>query len=551
MGGVNKSKGEAEMSVRPHGDDVPPGDEGPRNLSRREFLGSLATAGVALGAGSVLAACGGTTPSAAPPVTNTAKKPKRGGTLRAGLSGGTTSDTLDGENQINNVDYTRAAQLYDPLVGYDKDAHTTLVLAEEITPNATATSWTIRIRKGVTFHNGKEMTAEDVVYMFQYILNPRRPAIGAVSLQPVDVKSVRAVDKYTVVVPCHTPFATLVDTLVNYTYNVIPVGFDPKRPVGTGPFKFESFTPGVQSVFVRNPDYWQTGLPYVDKLQIIEFADENSQINALLSGQVDVIDLLSFESIAAVRSGGMKVSVGAGGGWNPFTMRVDTPPFNDPRVRQAFRLIADRPQMLELVFGGHGLIGNDLFSIWDPVYDSSLPQRTQDIEQAKFLLKKAGHQGLAIELVTADLAQGVISTAEVFAKQATAAGVTVNIRQISVSEFYGSNYLKWVFAQDYWYFDPYFPQVGLANLPTSGFNETHYENPTYLSLYAQALRTVDETKRKSIAHDMQALFFDTSGYIIPYFTPSIDGHSPKVEGVAESRLGVPFGFFNFKKMWLE
>ena len=538
------------MRVRSRGDDAPPEGDGLRSLSRREFLGSLGAAGVALGAGSVLAACGGAT---SPSVTTTSSTntPKRGGTLRAGLSGGTSSDTLDGENQINNIDYARCAQLYDPLVGFDENARTKLVLAEEITPNATATSWTIRIRKGVTFHNGKDVTADDVVYMFQYILNPKVPAIGAVSLQPVDVSGVRAIDKYTVVVPCHTPFATLVDTLVNYTYNVIPVGFDPKHPVGTGPFKYESFTPGVQSVFTRNPDYWQTGLPYVDSLVISDFPDETSQINALLAGQVDVIDLLSFESIAAVKAGGMTVSTAAGGGWNPFTMRVDAAPFNDSRVTQAFRLIPDRPQMLDLVFGGHGLVANDLFSVWDPVYDSAIPQRTQDIDQAKFLLKQAGHENLTIELVTSDLAQGVISTAEVFAKQATAAGVTVNIRQVSVTDFYGSNYLKWIFAQDYWYYDPYFPQVGLANLPTSGFNETHYENPRYLSLYSQALKTVDETKRKEIAHEMQQLFFDTSGYIIPYFSPTIDAHSPKLGGVKESRLGVSFGFFNFKEMWIE
>ena len=539
------------MSIRRDADPTPPEAEGPRSLSRRQFLGSLAGAGAAIGAGSVLAACGASSSPTPPTTTSSIKKPKHGGQLRAGLSGGTSSDTLDGENQLNNVDYARCAQLYDPLVGFDQNAHNTLVLAEELTPNSTATSWTIRVKQGVTFHNGKELTAEDVVYMFQYILNPKLPAIGAVSLQPVDLAGVRAVDKYTVVVPCHTPFATLEDTLVNYTYNVIPVGFDPKHPVGTGPFMYESFTPGQQSLFNRNPNYWQTGLPYADSLLINDFADENTQISALLAGQVDVIDLLSYKSIEAVKHGGMNVSTANGGGWNPFTMRVDTAPFNDVRVAQAFRLIPDRQEMLDLVFGGHGLVGNDLFSIWDPFYASSIPQRTQDLDKAKFLLKKAGHENMTIELVTADLAQGVIDTAQVFAKQAAGAGVTVNLREVTVTEFYGSNYLKWIFAQDYWYFDPYFPQVGLANLPTSGYNETHYENPQYLKWYAEALRTVDESKRKEIALDMQRLFFDTSGYIIPYFSPTIDGYSNKLNGVKESRLGVPFGFFNFKEMWFD
>ena len=402
----------------------------------------------------------------------------------------------------------------------------------------------------MTFHNGKELTAEDVVYMFQYILNPKLPAIGAVSLQPVDLAGVRAVDKYTVVVPCHTPFATLEDTLVNYTYNVIPVGFDPKHPVGTGPFMTRASLRASKSLFKRNPDYWQTGLPYADSLLINDFADENTQISALLAGQVDVIDLLSYQSIEAVKHGGMNVSPQMEVRWNPFTMRVDTAPFNDVRVAQAFRLIPDRQEMLDLVFGGHGLVGNDLFSIWDPVYASSIPNGRR-ISTRPSSCSRRPARNMTIELVTADLAQGVIDTAQVFAKQAAGAGVTVNLREVTVTEFYGSNYLKWIFAQDYWYFDPYFPQVGLANLPTSGYNETHYENPQYLKWYAEALRTVDESKRKEIALDMQRLFFDTSGYIIPYFSPTIDGYSNKLNGVKESRLGVPFGFFNFKEMWFD
>ena len=157
----------------------------------------------------------------------------------------------------------------------------------------------------------------------------------------------------------------------------------------------KSFTPGQQSVFVRNPNYWEDGadgkpLPYLDEVVITDYSDETSQVNALISGAVDCIDLLSYESIAPLKAGGQEYLVSDGGSWVPFTMRVDVAPFNEVDVRQAFRLIVNRPQMLEHVFGGYGLVGNDIFAIEDPEYDHAIPQRVQDIEQAKFLLNKHG-----------------------------------------------------------------------------------------------------------------------------------------------------------------
>ena len=170
----------------------------------------------------------------------------------------------------------------------------------------------------------------------------------------------------------------------------------------------------------RNPDYWQTGKPYVDRIVINNVADETSQINGLISGQFNLIDYLSGSSIASIESGGARVTISQGGSWNPFTMRTDKPPFHDVRVRQAFRLLVDRPAMRDTVFNGHGMIGNDLYAIFDPVYDHSIPQRDQDLEQAKSLLKQAGYEKLTVTLVTSPIAQGVVDSAQVFAQQASA-----------------------------------------------------------------------------------------------------------------------------------
>ena len=117
-------------------------------------------------------------------------------------------------------------------------------------------------------------------------------------------------------------------------------------------------------------------------------------------------------------------------------------------------------------------------------------------------------------------------------------GSTPSCDQVTVTEFYGPNYLKWVFAQDYWYYSPYFPQVNQATLPGSPFNETHFDNPKYISLYDQALATLDVSMRTEIAHEMQMIDYNEGGYIIPFFPAVIDGYAPNVNGIVESKTGL-------------
>ena len=202
------------------------------------------------------------------------------------------------------------------------------------------------------------------------------------------------------------------------------------------------------------------------------------------------------------------------------------------------RLLVDRQQMLDLVFGGFGTLGNDVFGIWAPEYDHSLPQRHQDIDQAKSLLKAAGAEGLHVTLVTSDIAQGTVLAAQVFAQQASEAGVSVSVDDVTVNEFYGTNYLKWPFAQDYWFYNFYLPQVSLATLPSAPFNETHWDNARYNSLYAQAIATVDPALRTEIAQEMQRIEYDQGGYIIPFFPPVIDGFGANVGGLVPSKIGL-------------
>jgi peptide/nickel transport system substrate-binding protein len=236
-------------------------------------------------------------------------------------------------------------------------------------------------------------------------------------------------------------------------------------------------------------------------------------------------------------------------------MRVDLTPFKDNRVRQALRLIVDRQQMLDVVYKGKGTLGNDIFGIWSPSYDHSIPQRVQDIDKAKSLLKAAGQSDLKLELITGDIQGGIVAAAQVFAQQASQAGVTVSIRKVTPNQFFAAhNYTFWPFAQDWWFYNFYLPQVALTTLPGAPGNETHWADPKYINLYKQAIAQPDDQKRYEIEHEMQLIDYNEGGLIVPYFQPIIDATAANVHGVVPSKTGGSFnsqhGASDYKYFWI-
>lgn len=531
-------------------------------ITRRDFLKVSAVGLAGVGALSLPGkpALAGSSPRSSAVASRSG--PKRGGTLKAAFTGGGSSDTLDAHSPFTNMDVARNFALYNSFIVFNDNAQPVLSLAEELTPNGNATKWTLRLKKGITFHNGKEATARDVMFTFNRIMNPKKPAAGASNLKNgtktfIDVAGMKALDRYTVEIPFIRPFATFDQEIYcnSFDFTLVPVGYNPAKPVGTGPFMFKSFTPGVQSTFVRNPNYFLTGQPYLDELVIVDYADPTSQLNALESGQADVVNLLSADSVVAARSAGAKVVISDSGGINPFTMRVDVPPFDNADLRMAFRLIVNRPQMLESVFSGYGTLANDLTSPYDPDFNHSLPKRNQDIEQAKFLLKRAGHEKGTFTLTTANIAQGIIPAAQVFARQAAEAGITINVNQITVSDFYGKNYTTYPFAQDYLFYYRYLPQAVESFLPGATFNETHWPDAQdakrYPALYNEAISTLDVAKRRAIVHEMMTIDWNRGSYIIPHYPPIIDGHTSRVHGIVPTKTGLDLSNYGFAQFWVD
>jgi peptide/nickel transport system substrate-binding protein len=518
-------------------------------LGRRQFLRGIAATGAVAGAGSLLAACGGgPSPSGANNANQTSRTLRRGGNLKLGLTGGSSSDTLDPHKSLTYLDTARLQSLYQPLAQLDAQAKVEYVLAESITPHGSLSDWVIRLRPGVTFHDGKDFTADDVIFTFQRVYN--NDFTGKFGLGPIDLKNTRAVDKLTIHVTMTKPFSSFAEQLAAFWYNlyIAPVGFNPAKPVGTGPFVYQSFTPGQRSVFKRNPHYWKSGLPYVDTLTIIDFSDNTTLQDALSTGVIHGAGALDGPQVASLSTtSGIRTIVSHSGEIVPFTMRVDQAPFNDVNVRQAMRLLVDRPQMIDSALDSYGVVANDVFSPYDPDFDHSLVRASQgDIPQAKFLLRKAGADGLTVQLTTSAVATGTVAMATVLAAQAKAAGVTINLNNVPPGTFFGPNYLKWPFAQDYYNYYPYLSQVAESMLPGSPFNETHTGNPQYTSLYNQANATANPSLRKELLAEMQRFDFTQGGYIIPAFIDVLDAYSDKVTGYTAGKVGQPLSNFDFE-----
>ena len=499
------------------------------DLTRRELVRAGATGAVLLGSGGLLGSLGSDAARAALTRDLTAGA-KRGGTLRVGIAGGSPTDDFDMAH-INGPSATvRAQAFYETVTFLDGQfrLHNDF-LADEFKPNATADVWTVRLKQGVEFHNGKTATADDLLFSIRRLLNPKSGATAAGQLMAIDLKRTRKLDNRTVRFVLKSP-QSFFDYLLSDIVYLVPVGYDPKKPVSTGPWRFKSFQPARQTVLTRFENYHGTPA-YADQLVMTELPDDTARVNALISGQVDVINQVPYPNVTQLKGqSGIQVAISPTGGWNPITMRVDVAPFNDVRVRQAIRLAMNRKQAIATALYGQGAPAADTYGRFDPSFSAAF-KRDQDIDRAKSLLRQAGRTNLKLELVTSPIAAGIVEASQVLAQNAKAAGIDITVRKVDPGTYF-SRYGKWPFAIDFWVGLPYLVVASIADGPgASVVNTTHFNDPAFNRLYGQASRTLDKNKRAEIVHAMQKIQYDRGGYIIWSFQNSVDAYSRKVGGI--------------------
>lgn len=517
-----------------------------RGISRRQLMRYSGIGAMAVAGGGMLSACGGDESGGGG---GGGGQQSTGGILIHGATGGGSKDTLDPHAPVTNPDIARVSNLFEPLLFWNNNYELEPALAESVESSADGKTWTVKMRQGVTFHNGKTVTAEDAWFSIQRVADPKAPlSAGGQLSQILDFQSTKVVDETTLELVLKTPYAILDSLLAEYTLGIIPTDFDIASPVGTGAFAYKSFEPGKTSTFTRYADYWGD-VAFVDELQIQDFSDDSAKVNALQAGQIQTVDNLPYNLIETIEGAGGGALVSDTGAWVPFTMRVDSAPFDDVRVRQAMRLIVDRQQMIDQTLSGYGSLGNDLYAPFDPAYASDLPQREQDIDQAMSLLKEAGQEGLQVELFTGDDIGSVApAAANLFVEQAKQAGVDVKVTK--KAPFYDDDYLAYPFAQDFWNTRSYIPQAVVGTFPPAQggtYNETHWDNEEHRDLVNTAAQTLDETKRATLLQDAQEIEYNEGGYIIWGFRQQVDGYASNVQGLEPSKY-LPLGSYKFNKV---
>lgn len=441
-----------------------------------------------------------------------AEAPAKGGTLTIGALGQAGLGPLDPHRPSGDLGTNLANQfnVFEALTKQSNEGNIVMCLAESVAPaDDTATVWIVKIKKGVKFHNGNELKAEDVIFSLKRIREPGSMTSG--HLGPI--KSFEKVDDHTVRLVLEAPRSWFPTALSDPYSSILPADYDPKAPVGTGPFKYGQVVQS-QSVTLDRFDTYHGTPAILDQVVLRPFEDASAMLNALQSGQIDIINEVDASLVGEVEGDDrFKVYNSPTGKFYPIQMRTDVAPFNDARLRQALRLVIDRQAVLNSVYNGNATPASDLYGRYDPDFDGEL-KRERDVAKAKALVEEAGLAGTQLELIM----YHDMATALVLAENAKEIGLTITVKQLDGASFYNEEYMdRHFFGGDYWPSGPIFLISSLADGPNAGLDQLRWRDPEYLELWKKASNTLDEKARREITLKLQEILFDRGGWIIPVY----------------------------------
>jgi peptide/nickel transport system substrate-binding protein len=509
-------------------------------MTRRSAL-RLAVAGAAAS----LSACAGGQSSRVP-----SSKPSSN-TLRLGIGGARTTDSLDPATYTDTFSINVGRQIMNGLVAYDSEGRIAPELLESWDVEPGAVKWTFYVRDGVEFHNGKTLTADDVAYSInRHRHNPQSTAGYLLDL----IKDVRVVDTGRVGIDLHEGNADLLHYLSDFHLVVVPDGFtDWRRPIGTGAFRFESFEHGVRAITIRQANYWKGEGARVDAVETVALNAEDARVGALLDGEVDVINRVPPRRARQIaESPGVGVKRTPGRFHANVAMQTDASPFDAIHVRRALKHGIDRQAILDLL-NGFGSLGNDHpIAPVDPNFNTELSQTTHDPDMARYHLGKAGLDALKLQLVASEGAfVGATDFAHAFAISAKKAGIEIDVAITDSRTFWNERWMKTPFFASYWGGRPAATQMfDVAYRSVAGWNETKWRIPAFDSLLISAKTELDQEKRRRYLWEMQAMLQADGGMIIPAFRDWVDAASDRVQGYT---MGGPFDLCDGRiaeRVWL-
>jgi peptide/nickel transport system substrate-binding protein len=512
--------------------------------TRRDLLALLGGLGIG-------AAMGGTIIGSA--TTALAQTPKKGGKIRVAGFGSSTADTLDPAKQSFSTDYCRATMFYNGLTELDDMMNPKLALAESI-DNEKATVWTIKLRKGVQFHNGKELTSEDVVFSLK---RHHDPATGSKAKALADLmKEIVATGTHEVKITLTGPNADFPVVLGTYHFLIAQAGTtDFSKGIGTGPFKCKEFTPGVRSIAVRNENYWkQGGGPFVDEIEFFGIPDVGARVNALLAGDVHMVGNVNPASAKQILgTKGFQILETKSGNYTDLVMRVDQAPGNNPDFVLGMKHLMNRELIKRNAFQGYAEVANDHpIPPLNRFHAADIPQRKFDPEKAKFHLNKAGALSSPLQVVTSPAATGSVEMGLLLQQAAQGIGMKIDLKQVPADGYWSNSWMK--VPVGYGNINPRPTADILFSLffaSTAAWNESGWKNEKFDQLLVAARAETDDAKRKQMYRDMQVLIHDHAGIGIPVFISGLDGHSEKLKGLRPMGTGSMMGYAFAEHVWLE
>ncbi len=322
------------------------------------------------------------------------------GVLRIGV--GASLARLDPLLTTIGDEYIYNNLLFNGLTRMAEDLSVQPDLAESWAYSDDLRRWTFRLHRGVKFHDGREMTADDVVALFERLLDPANAAPSRSNYDMVG--RVSAADPYTVVFELTSPYGGFADILSDRQVKIVPRGSAAQlasHPIGTGPFRFVSYTPGDRLVMARNPDYFEPGMPKLAGVELRIIPEMSVKIAALQAGDIDVLWDLPLEQVKPLSGrSGLRIDSVPTASWDAAVMNNLTPPFNDPKVRLAFQMAVDKADVVELTLFGQGVPTISPIPPTHPFYARDLAIPPADPAAARRLLAEAGHpNGLSVPII--------------------------------------------------------------------------------------------------------------------------------------------------------
>jgi peptide/nickel transport system substrate-binding protein len=469
-----------------------------------------------------------------------------------GYESSAEKQSMDPASLYSGDDAYHIFATYNRLVDLDGDFRPVPELAESWESSADGRTWTFHLRPGVTFHDGSDFDAADVVFTFQRLFDPALPTGAKQALTFLEPDGVGVVDALTVTFTAKEPAAELPVLLANRYTNIVAEGAKAEdlrlRGNGTGPFVQQEFTPGgPMRLLKKNARYWKPDLPKAECLRITVAPEAVAAVSALKAGDADLVLNVDPSVVYALKDDpNIQLLETAASNSMTVSMWTDTPPFDDVRVRRAMKLVVDRQAMVDAVLLGYGEAGAD-----NPVPVGSAVSFVDeapaaDVARAKQLLAEAGHPtGLRLDMFTAEGVPGMVRMAQVYARMAAAAGIHITVNVTPAESYWDDVWLKKPLVTSSWSMRPPVAALSYPFRSTSDVNETHWTRDDYDRLLSQAGSIAEPAERAKVYKAASKLLAEEGGIIVPMFVHQVlalrkgcSGYSPRAQNFA----------FNFEQL---